>query len=196
MKTTAITVFAVAIALAGASQAAFINGSINITLLADPIFKFNTATNSVTFGPGNNATVNAVGTADYLASGVLGKAVHYNSFNYGAAPGPLSITPLWFTTGPPLASFDLLSITSITEAINGRSVSLEGTGTAYLNGFSPTVGTWSFAATQLGTGSNATFNWSSNNESSSVPDGGMTLGLLGLSIVGIGAIRRFSSRVS
>jgi hypothetical protein len=194
MKTTAVTVSAVLAALSGASQAAFINGSINISLLADPGFIFNTAANSVTFGPGNNATVNGVGTSDYLASGVLGKAVHYNSFNYGASPGPLSVTPLWFTTGPPLASFDLLSITSITEAVNGRSVTLEGTGTAYLNGFTPTVGNWSFAATQVGTGASATFNWSSNNESSHIPDGGATFGLLGISILGMEAIRKFSPK--
>ena len=128
-------------------------------------------------------------TGSYPLS-MLAITVHYNSFVYPGAPGPLVANPLWFTTATnpiadPVASFNLGTITFVDE-IPGISLTLTGTGLAKLTGFDDTVGTWSFTATQSGT----VFGWDSINVSR-VPDGGTTVVLLGLSVLGLGSVNRF-----
>ena len=183
MKTTATLRFAlVSFILAGAATAAPITGSINISSFNDSSFSFNTVANTVTFGAGNNALVtNASGSY----TGLLLATIHYNNFTYS----PLSVVnPLWATTsGAPISSFDLTSISFIDEN-PGVSLTLTGLGIAKVAGFDNTVGSWSFTATQNG----ATFGWDSiNSPAPRVPDGGATLALLGVSILGLGGMRRF-----
>ena len=169
---------------AGAAHAAPINGSISIAAFGGG-FSYNTATNTVTFAAGNNGFVNTA-TGSYVP--VIGAFVHYNSFVYPAGPGALVITPLWATTTLGPASFNLSSITSVTELADG-SMSLLGNGTAFLAGtdVTGTPGRWSFSANTSAPG---VFNWASTNVSR-VPDGGATLALLGLSVLGLGGVRRF-----
>ena len=171
---------------AGAASAVPIAGSINISSFNDPAFSFNTGTNQVSFGAGNNAIVTNRSGSYPLA--MLTNTVHYNNFNYTGTPGPLVASPLWFTTAPNLglASFNLANISFVDEN-PGISLTLRGEGIAQLAGFDNTPGTWRFTATQNG----ATFGWDSINTSARVPDGGATLALLGLSVLGLGGVRRF-----
>ncbi len=186
MKTTAgIKILLLSLLVAGAAHAVPITGTINIASFADNTFNVNYVSKTVTFGAGANAIVTNP-TGSYF--GLLGASVHYNSFVYSPFVGPIS--PLWFTmSGAPSSSFNLTSITFINENV-GNSLTLTGLGVASVAGFDPTVGTWSFTATQGKVGTTAVFGWDSIN-TPRVPDGGATLALLGVSVLGLGGVRRF-----
>lgn len=185
MKTnTRISIVLASLLAAGAVNAAPITGSINIVSFSDPMFAFNTTTNTVTFGPANNAIVSATLGSSYAGLVFPGAPVHYNSFNYGALPGSVAVAPLWITTAGTLASFDLTTITSIGEPAG--FLNLAGTGTAKLAGFTETRGDWTFTATN----NRGEFSFTSIN-TPRVPDGGATLALLGVSVLGLGGMRRF-----
>jgi hypothetical protein len=96
-----------------------------------------------------------------------------------------SYTPFW-TVGA--FSFDLTN-SMITQGPGFLEV--KGTGMLHATGFSDTPGFWVFTATgfqdpQLG--NNTLFSWSSSTNS--VPDGGSTVALLGLSLLGLHSARR------
>ena len=191
MKTIpGIRIILASLLLAGAASAVPIAGSISIVSFSDSAFSFDLVANTVTFGGGPgvaNAIVSNRSGSYALAIPLLipTVGVHYNSFTYSPLSG--SISPIWATTAPNLglASFDLSSIGFIDEN-PGVSLTLRGDGLAKLAGFDDTRGTWSFTATQNGT----TFGWDSIN-STRVPDGGATLALLGMSVLGLGGVRRF-----
>jgi hypothetical protein len=169
---------------AGAVNAASISGTIKISaFLSSPSVDY--SANKVSFGGSPNAIVTGV---DGSYSGVVAPAtfVQYSDFTYDPfAP----VNPLWITLAGPNASFSLTSITFIDED-PGNSLVLKGYGTASLAGFSDTLGSWSFSADQQGTD----FNWSSMTKApAEVPDGGSTLALLGLSVLGLGGARRLLS---
>ena len=179
MKTNVIRLAFTSLLFAGAASAVPIVGSINIASFNDPLFSFNTAANTVTFGAAPNSVV-TFRTGSYVAVPLLA-TIGYNSFTYSPF---LPVSPLWSTTTAGLASFNLTSITSIDEVVG---LGLVGTGTAFLSGFDPTPGTWTFTASQTG----STFSFDSINSSARVPDGGATLALLGVSFLGLGGARRF-----
>lgn len=113
-------------------------------------------------------------------AGLLGQFASYANFTYS----PLSVSnPLW-TLVLGGASFDLTVINSINEGGNG--LVLGGTGVIHLAGFDDTVGTWSFSADST---SPADVNFSSTT-TAAVPDGGMTVTLLGAALSSLGLIRR------
>ena len=188
MKTIpGIRIILASLLLAGAASAVPIAGSISIVSFSDPAFSFDLTANTLTFGGGANAIVSNRSGSYAIAIPVLipTVGVHYNSFTYSPLGG--SISPIWATTAPNLglASFDLSSISFIDEN-PGIGLTLRGDGLAKLAGFDDTRGTWSFTATQSGTN----FGWDSIN-STRVPDGGATLALLGMSVLGLGGVRRF-----
>src|SRR6478609_8091827 len=86
----------------GSASAVPVTGEINIISFNDPSFAINFASNTVSFGAGNNAKV-TLATGSY--AGLLNATAHYNNFTYD----PLSVTdPLWATTsGGPAAQFSL-----------------------------------------------------------------------------------------
>ncbi len=192
MKTNpGIRIILASLLLAGAASAAPITGHIAIVGFGDPTFSFNTVLDTVTFGAGANAIVSAV-SGSYATPLLIPPltAIHYNSFSYAGTPGALVVTPLWTTMTAGLASFNLSSISTVAE-IPGTSLTLTGSGTAMLSGFDNTVGNWSFTATRASTGATtAVFGWDSLN-TPRVPDGGATLALLGMSVLGLGGVRRF-----
>jgi len=93
---------------------------------------------------------------------------------------PSTPTPaLWSVAG---FTFDLLSSVIIFQSSHG--ILLEGEGIITGNGFDPTSGHWSFSQ-QQGAGTILTF--SATTEA--VPDGGMTMALLGAGLMGLAAFR-------
>jgi hypothetical protein len=98
------------------------------------------------------------------------------SFNSGA------IANFWTVGG---FTFDLTS--SAITSQDGSSVHVNGIGLLSGNGYTSTVGSWSFTTQDpsLGTGE---FSFSASG--ASVPDGGSTLALMGGAVLALGAFRR------
>ena len=98
-----------------------------------------------------------------------------------------SVTPLWaFTTGGLTYTFDATSMSSFYDA-TARIWDISGYGFADITGGSTsyvwTEGSWN---ADVGvTGSSFFF-----GSAASVPDGGLTLGLLGCSLMALSALRR------
>jgi hypothetical protein len=104
------------------------------------------------------------------------------SFNSGP------VTPLWAIGG---FTFDLTSSSIVTQS--NTFLNVVGSGLVSGNSFTPTPGTWSFTITNQGGGVQNQFSFVAST--SSVPDGGATVALLGVSLLGLhGARRKFGKR--
>ncbi len=186
------TAFVALFALNSAAQAAYINGTINFAGVATLDASPPTATKFLSFS-GESVLLT---TGSYIGAG---PGAAFTPFTFGApgtvgvmgtgGPGvglPAPVSPLWTATGG--WSFTLTGITLNTQT--GSQRDLEGSGMAYGPlGFSPTPGFWTLSTS--GTASTLTF----SSFSSSVPDAGTTVGLLGLALVGLhGARRKFAKR--
>jgi len=181
----------VALALGSAAHAAPITGKIDITSL-----------NGVTL----NATSLATATnAKFDKTPYQAVATSSGSFAaIGAANSTVNMTgTTWnFTTGVPINSF--WSVGGFTFNLNSSTVVpgqtayfLQATGTGTItgpSGYTPATGRWTFTATDASGGTAGTSQFSFTS-STSVPDGGTTITLLGLSLLGLhGARRKFASR--
>jgi hypothetical protein len=137
---------------------------------------------------GNTTTIDfsdamwtASGTGDY--SNTAGIQTTFKSINYTGTganallAGPVS--PLWtFKLGATTYSFEL---TGVSFAYNGSAIStLAGSGIASITGYDPTPGSFVFGSVFQFVSGAAT----------SVPDGGSTIALLGLALVGVEGLRR------
>jgi hypothetical protein len=185
MKTLkTIAVFVALSAAVSPVMATAINGAVSLsgTYTVDGTnFKpFNPITNptgATAFTSFSSVEVESA-TGDY--SGTVGQAVTHNAFVFD--PFLTAITPLWtFTMGGTTYSFNLNSLTIDYRAAN--SIVLSGLGEANITGFDTTPGDWTFTANSGG----GTFSFSSTN---TVPDGGATAMLMGVGLLGLGAIRR------
>ena len=131
------------------------------------------------FGSFSGVTVSLNPTGDY--AGLAGAAVTQTAFTFD--PFPVGgVVPLWTIPSQPGTSFDLLALSVAFES--PTALLLTGTGIAHKTGKDNTPGTWILSANTLGT----TFSFSSTN--SSVPDGGTTVALLGMALVGVEGLRR------
>lgn len=172
-----------AIALASAAQAAGIVGGISLAGgYTTNTGNLNTATAFTSF------TAISTGGTGTFAPVVLGTAVTMNPFTF--SPFPVGgVNPLWtVTVGPTTYSFNLSSPISVTQT-GDNTLELKGTGLLNATGFTATPGTWIFTGNQAG----GTFSYSSSN-GANVPDGGTSVALLGLSILGLGGVSRFVRR--
>jgi len=99
---------------------------------------------------------------------------------------PSTITNgLWSVNG---FTFNLLTSTVTNRSATNLSVS----GTGIITGppgFDPTPGTWAFTSQNSSGRPHDTFSFSANTEGGAVPDGGMTLALLGAGLMGLAAFR-------
>ena len=149
------------------------------------------ATNTVTF---NNPIHTFYGNGDYagVPSGTLAT---FQSISFTGAGGSVSltnpVTPLWtLSVEPTIYSFDLTSLSSAYITYGGvSSLTLAGSGAAYISGFSPTIGTFAIQ----GTGANLSFQFvsaSTTANGTAVPDSGTTVALLGLAFVAIVGLHR------
>ena len=126
----------------------------------------------------SGVTVSANPTGDY--SGTGGTDVTFTPFSWDAF---VPVTPAWtFIVGPNTYSFDYSSLTI--DYNSSTVLVLSGTGLASITGFDDTPGIWSITANTFGT----TFSFSST--SATVPDGGVTLAMLGAGIVGLAYLSR------
>ncbi len=122
--------------------------------------------------PTGSFAVIPTGTAvTFIASGF--------TFSPGLSPNP--VVPLWSIAGG--WSFDLTSVVSSIGV--GPALNLAGSGILHGPGLSDTIGTWSFSTTGAGT---TQFGFIAGN--SSVPDGGMTVMLLGAALSGLALFRK------
>jgi hypothetical protein len=100
---------------------------------------------------------------------------------------------LWsFTTGGNAYLFEATSETILLQSsVNGGILDLVGNGWATINGLDQTPGTWSLTASASGTAPKVTFGFESTaTVVGSVPDSGMTLGLLGSAMLALQGLRR------
>src|SRR5262245_27732971 len=98
---------------------------------------------------------------------------------------PSTATPgLWSVGG---FTFDLTSATVVTQT--ATFLNIRGVGTVSGNGFEATTARWAFSVQNAGGGTGDFFSFSANT-SSTVPDGGSAVALLGISLVAIEFVRR------
>jgi hypothetical protein len=133
-----------------------------------------TSFNDVTVGGGNTGSFAgiAIGTPVMMASPYI--------FN------PSTGTPaLWSVGG---FTFDLQ--TSHIELQNNSFLVISGAGTLFgPAGFDATPGIWAFTTQNAGGRPHATFTFSANTSGAAVPDGGMTVALLGAGLLGLASFR-------
>ena len=121
-------------------------------------------------------------------TGTIGSAAHLTNFSFtGTGLGAVltaPVTPEWtFSSGGNTYTFDLLAL--IDGTVTSGSMSLSGTGLAYINGRDPSEATWALQ----GSGGKFTFKFSSST-TTAVPDGGSAVALLGIALAGIEIARR------
>ncbi len=182
-KTFLAIAAACTLGFAGA-QAAQITGLLNISGTATfDSSSLGTATtvtafNSVTVGGGNTGSFSGIaqGTSVAMASPYI--------FS------PSTGTPaLWSVGG---FTFDLQ--TSTVTLQNNHFLAISGTGTIFGAGFDNTPGVWAFTSQNASGKPHTTFTFSANTEAA-VPDGGMTMTLLGAGLLGLAAFRaKFAKR--
>jgi VPDSG-CTERM motif len=121
-------------------------------------------------------------------TGSVGSAAHLTNFSFtGTGLGAVLTAPVtaeWtFSSGGNVYRFDLLAL--IDGTVTAGSMSLSGTGLAYINGGDASFATWALQ----GSGGKFTFKFSSST-TTAVPDGGSAVALLGIALAGIGVARR------
>ena len=117
-----------------------------------------------------------------VGTGLSGPSVTQTPFIFNPFVPPAP--DLWsFMSGGNTYSFDLTVLTSRTQP-GDDTLTLKGTGTLEITGFSDTAGTWVFTANQGGD----TFSFSSSN--AAVPDSGSAVALFGIALAGIEGVRR------
>ncbi len=127
----------------------------------------------------NNVTVTSVSVGSALDSTINPG----NSVTMGA--------PWMFNSGMlgmwTVGGFTLDLLTSAVEFQSGSFLSVKGMGTLYGNGFDSTPGEW-FFSTQ-GQPADGVFSFSSTTVAQGVPDGGSSVVMLGLGLIGLALLR-------
>ena len=176
--------------LGGAAQAVTISG--NITFAGGVELNTSsagTATEVLAWtgagGTGSPEVISADGSFSAIAPGT---AVSFTApwyFDSGA------VADLWSVDG---YTFDLTSSSIVFQGGSPAIVGVDGTGTISGNGAGPQEMTWSFSTSDPGAaGANGTLVFSFQAASGTVPtvpDGGTTAMLLGLSVLGLGLVRK------
>jgi hypothetical protein len=123
-------------------------------------------------------------------AGTMSDAVTWE-YPFSWSPVVLPSPYLWSFTGGPSGWTYTFVLQSIAAANQGGYLDLSGNGYATITGtlspYTETDGTWSLAIAD-GNNPYAVFSFSSGTASGGVPDGGMTITLLGLALTGIGAV--------
>lgn len=172
----------VVVAIAGTcmvGQANPINGSIAFS--GNPVFNSTPISGATAFTALNNVYVNpGQQTGDYSSIPNFSTTT-FTPFTFSPPAG--SVVPLWVVTvGVITYSFEATSmISSFDSVLNIWNIG--GSGIASITGYDNTVGTWNLAAGNQG----GSFFFGS---ATTVPDGGMTVMLLGTALSGLALLRR------
>src|SRR5213080_1293339 len=158
------------------AQATPITGMLNIAGTAN----FNTSSLLTTGSATFTDVIVLGGNSGTFAGFAVGTPVVMASYTFD----PSTITNgLWSVNG---FTFNLLTSTVTDRSATNLSVS----GTGIITGppgFDPTPGMWAFTSQNAGGRPHDTFSFSANT--TAVPDGGMTLALLGTGLMGLAAFR-------
>src|SRR5437588_574471 len=178
-KTLLAIVAAVAsVGLLSSAQATPITGMLNIAGTAN----FNTSSLTTASSATFSDVLVLGGNTGTFAGFAIGTPVVMADYTFD----PSTITNgLWSVNG---FTFNLLSSTVVSRSATFLSVS----GTGIITGppgFDPTAGTWAFTSQNSSGRPHDTFSFSANTEGGAVPDGGMTLALLGAGLMGLAAFR-------
>ena len=171
------------VVLGVSARATPINGSVNFDGIATTdTGNLATATQYTSI---SDVTVVAGGSGTYAVVPTSTPAT-FTPFSFSAA----GVNPLWtFNWGGNTYSF---TATSIGITHQGKDfLDIGGMGYATLNGMNTPNGTWSITDTRVGDSSTFTFG-ASSSVFPTTPDGGMTIVLLGLGLLGValGALAR------
>jgi hypothetical protein len=185
MKKTLLTGI-LALGMVIAAQAIPITGSIDMSGTANNLNNtlLGSAT-SVAFFTG----VTVGGSPTGAFTGTLGSSVTWSGFSW---PSNVLVAPLWhfMSVAGTTYSFDLANVSVFSQS--NSFLNLMGSGTLHVDGFDDTPGTWSFTISNPGGGAHANFDFTFANSQTAagVPDGGMTVALLGIAFVGLEGFRR------
>lgn len=200
MKTTLIKYLAIGLAslalLAPQAHALLIDGQIDMVGVA----KFNSPLATATQVTQFYGARAVIADGAFSAGGVVGDPVFGNLFNFVAQPWVFAnaYAPLWTITGTlspnTTFSFDLASA-SVTQSVGFIQVEGQGTLSSSDPTYEDTPFVWRF--TSQGTLSSLNrFAFSATTEDPvtpgplSVPDAGLTIGLLGIALMGVEGLRR------
>jgi hypothetical protein len=188
-----IKILSLAVAMASvftlSTQAISITGTVDMS---------GTATlDNAALGSATKATgfvgVTVGGIPDGSFTGVAaGTPVSWSPFGWN--PQSLPAGALWtFTSGLWTYSFTLEDVT--VDSQSNTFLNLLGTGTLAITGvgspYDPTAGTWSFTISNSSGNPHSNFAFTfANSQTAAVPDGGATAILLGVGLLGLGALRR------
>jgi VPDSG-CTERM motif len=148
--------------------------------------------NSTSLGSATAATgfsgVTVGGSPTGSFFGTFGQPVTWSAFSW---PSNVLVSQLWaFGIGLPY-SFDLANVSIVSQSNN--FLNLMGSGTLHVTGFDDTPGLWSFTISNPGGGAHPNFEFTFANSQTAaggVPDGGITVALLGIALVGVEVLRR------
>ncbi len=145
---------------------------------------FDTATQFTAF---ENVVVGAASALSGDYTGTSGAAVTMTTFTWAPPTASTPINPLWsFVSGGNTYSFDLAVMHEDFSSPTG--LLLSGLGTAHITGpgleLLDTTGIWNFSAQTLGL-STFTFSSTTSVRTDSVPDGGLTVAMMGASLLGL-----------
>lgn len=141
---------------------------------------------------GVGATTGSVLAGSDSFSGTAGATVSFQAFTFEPATTPINL--LWsFTVGALTYSFDLSTMTvatynpSFLDITGAGTLSIVGTGSPY----DTTDGTWTYQINSTDpNGVDGVFSYQSSITAIPVPDGGMTLVLLGTAFSGLYLFKR------
>jgi hypothetical protein len=176
--TASLAAMVIAGGFALSAQATPITGMLNIAGTAN----FNTSSLTTASSATFSDVIVVGGNSGTFAGFAIATPVVMASYTFD----PSTITNgLWSVNG---FTFNLLSSTVVSRSATFLSVS----GTGIITGppgFDPTPGTWAFTSQNSSGRPHDTFSFSANTEGGVVPDGGMTLALLGAGLMGLAAFR-------
>jgi|ERR1035437_2836186 hypothetical protein len=180
-----LTSAAFALAVTASVQATQISGTIrqsgDVTLDTQDLATANGATAFA------NVNVAGTPTGDFSTTG--GSLVVWKPFTW--VPSSAPVVSLWsFASGGKNYSFDLASITGVTRT-DSTELLITGLGTVNISTFDPTPANWSFTITDTSGGVSGSFVFGfADSNTATLPDGGMTVMLLGAALSGLALIRR------
>lgn len=182
-------VLATASALTVSTQAVAITGSVDMSGTA---FLNSSFLGSATAATGfTGVTVGGIPTGSY--AGTAGDSVTWSAFSW---PSATTVSPLWkFSDATTGYTYTFALNNVVVDSQSNTFLNLLGTGVLNITGpgsaYEATGGSWSFTISNPTGGEHANFAFTfANSQTATIPDGGATIALLGMGLLGLGAIRR------